>query len=83
MYFHPLQEDIGGMSEEEINKRVRDLTKKLGTARRLKNSDMIAQLNKALFTYQDELKRRRLKQIQDENKKARGEPDIGELINIE
>jgi hypothetical protein len=83
MYFHPLQEDIGGMSEEEINKRVRDLTKKLGTARRLKNPDMIAQLNKALFTYQDELKRRRLKQIQDENKKARGEPDIGELINIE
>lgn len=84
MYFHPLQEEIGNMPEEEISKRIRELTKKLSTARRwLRNPEMIAQLQNALISYQDEQRRRRLKTWQDEYKKARNEPDMGELINIE
>lgn len=84
MYFHPLQEEIGNLPEEEISKRIRELTKKLATARRwLRNPEMIAQLQNALMSYQDEQRRRRLKNWQDEYKKARGEPDMGELINIE
>jgi len=84
MYFHPLQEEIGNMPEAEISKRIRELTKKLATARRwLRNPEMIAQLQHALMSYQDEMRRRRLKNWQDEYKKARGEPDMGDLINIE
>ena len=84
MYFHPLQEEIGNLPEEEISKRIRELTKKLTTARRwLRNPEMIAQLQNALVSYQDEQRRRRLKNWQDEYKKARNEPDMGELINIE
>jgi len=84
MYFHPLQEEIGNLPEEEISKRIRELTKKLTTARRwLRNPEMIAQLQNALLSYQDEQRRRRLKNWQDEYKKARNEPDMGELINIE
>jgi ribosomal protein L29 len=84
MYFHPLQEELGNMPEEELGKRIRELTKKLATARRwLRNPEMIAQLQNALMSYQDEQRRRRLKTWQDEYKKARGEPDMGELINIE
>ena len=84
MYFHPLQEEIGNMSEEAISKRIRELTRKLATARRwMRNSEMLAQLQNALISYQDEQRRRRLKNWQDEYKKARGEPDMGELINIE
>jgi len=84
MYFHPLQEEIGNLPEEEISKRIRELTKKLTTARRwLRNPEMIAQLQNALMSYQDEQRRRRLKTWQDEYKKARNEPDMGELINIE
>jgi len=84
MYFHPLQEEIGNLPEEEISKRIRELTKKLTTARRwLRNPEMIAQLQNALMSYQDEQRRRRLKNWQDEYKKARNEPDMGELINIE
>jgi len=72
------------MPEAEIGKRIRELTKKLATARRwLRNPEMIAQLQNALLSYQDEQRRRRLKNWQDEYKKARGEPDMGELINIE
>jgi hypothetical protein len=84
MYFHPLQEEIGNLPEEEISKRIRELTKKLATAKRwLRNPEMIAQLQNALMSYQDEQRRRRLKTWQDEYKKARNEPDMGELINIE
>ena len=84
MYFHPLQEEIGNMPEAEISKRIRELTKKLATAKRwLRNPEMIAQLQNALLSYQDEMRRRRLKNWQDEYKKARGEPDMGDLINIE
>ena len=72
------------MPEAEISKRIRELTKKLATAKRwLRNPEMIAQLQHALMSYQDEMRRRRLKNWQDEYKKARGEPDMGELINIE
>lgn len=84
MYFHPLQEEIGNMPEADISKRIRELTKKLATARRwLRNPEMIVQLQNALISYQDELRRRRLKNWQDEYKKARGEPDMGDLIKIE
>ena len=84
MYFHPLQEELGNMSEADLGKRVRELTKKLATAKRwLRNPEMIAQLQHALISYQDEQRRRRLKQWQDEYKKSRNEPDMGELINIE
>ncbi len=72
------------MPEAEIGKRIRELTKKLATAKRwLRNPEMIAQLQNALMSYQDEMRRRRLKNWQDEYKKVRGEPDMGDLINIE
>ena len=83
-YFHPLQEEIGLLSEEDIAKRIRELTKKMGTARRwMRNPEMLNQLQMALSTYQTELRNRRIKTWQDEYKKSRGEPELGELINIE
>jgi hypothetical protein len=84
MYFHPLQEEIGNLPEEAISKRIRELTKKIAAAKRwMRNPELLAQLQNALLSYQDEQRRRRLKNWQDEYKKARGEPDMGDLINIE
>lgn len=84
MYFHPLQEEIGNLSEEEISKRVQELTKKIASARRFsRNPDLVSQLQMALNSYQTELRNRRLKNWVDNFKKARGEPDLGELINVE
>lgn len=84
MYFHPLQEEIGNLSEEEISKRVQELTKKMASARRFsRNPDLVGQLQMALNSYQTELRNRRLKTWVDNFKKARGEPDLGELINVE
>ena len=83
MYFHPLQEEIGNLSDEDISKRIKDLTRKVAVARRGRNPDILAQLTKALMTYQDAIRQRRLEQWHKDVKKARNEPDLGDLINID
>lgn len=84
MYFHPLQEEIAKLSDEDLSNRIRELTKKFNSAKRFsRNPDTQMQLQKALQTYQTELKTRRLKGMQDAVKKARGEPELGDLINID
>ncbi len=69
MYFHPLQEEINNLSDEDISKRIKDLTRKVAVARRGRNPDMLAQLQKALFTYQDAIRQRRLEQWHKDIKK--------------
>ena len=44
---------------------------------------MLQKLQHALATYQDAIRQRRLEQWHKDFKKARGEPDLGDLINIE
>ena len=84
MYFHPLQEEIGNMSEEDISKRIKELSKKVNTARRFgRNPDMLAQLQLALNTYRNASRERRLEEWHKNNKKLRGEPDLGDLVNID
>ena len=84
MYFHPLQEEIGNMSEEDISKRIKELSKKVNTARRFgRNPDMLAQLQLALNTYRNAIRERRLEEWHKNNKKLRGEPDLVDLVNID
>tara|TARA_B100000965_G_C19452988_1_gene696144 strand:+ start:421 stop:675 length:255 start_codon:yes stop_codon:yes gene_type:complete len=84
MYFHPLQEEIANMSEEDISKRIKELSRKVNTAKRFgRNPDMLAQLQQALLTYQNAVRERRLEEWHKRNKKLRNEPDHGDLINIE
>lgn len=83
MYFHPLQEEITNLSDEDISKRIKELSRKVAVARRGRNPDMLAQLTKALMTYQDAIRQRRLEQWHKDVKKARNEPDLGDLINID
>jgi len=83
MYFHPLQEEIGNLSEQDISKRIKELSRKVAIARRGRNPDMLQKLQHALGTYQDAIRQRRVEQWHKDFKKARGEPDLGDLINIE
>ena len=83
MYFHPLQEEISQLSDEEISKRIKDLSRKLGVARRTGKRELLVQVQNALQSYQMAIRERRLEEWHKNNKKARGEPDLGELINIE
>jgi len=84
MYFHPLQEDISKLSEADLAKRIKELTTKVNTARRFgRNPDILQKLQHALGTYQNEIRNRRIEQWHKNHKKARGEPDLGDLVNIE
>ena len=84
MYFHPLQEELGNLSDEDISKRIQELTKKKTSALRFsRNPSLVAQIDGALQSYRTELRNRRVKNWQDNFKKAKGEPDLGELVNIE
>jgi hypothetical protein len=83
MYFHPLQEEIGNLPDEDISKRIKELSRKVAIARRGRNPEILQKLQHALGTYQDAIRQRRLEQWHKDYKKARGEPDLGDLINIE
>ena len=84
MYFHPMQEDISKLSDEDISKRIKELSRKVGTARRFgRNPNLLAELQKVLLTYQDAIRQRRIEEWHKNHKKLRGEPDMGDLINIE
>ena len=83
MYFHPLQEEIGNLPDEDISKRIKELSRKVAIARRGRNPELLANLHHALATYHDAIRQRRLEQWHKDFKKARGEPDLGDLINIE
>ena len=83
MYFHPLQEEIGNMSEEEISKRIKELTRKVAIARRGRNPELLANLQHALATYRDAIRQRRVEEWHKNNKKLRNEPDLGDLVNID
>ena len=83
MYFHPLQEEIGNLPDADISKRIKELSRKVAIAKRGRNPEMLEKLQHALATYQDAIRQRRLEQWHKEHKKTTGEPDIGDLINIE
>ena len=83
MYFHPLQEEIGNMSEEDISKRIKELSRKVAIARRGRNPELIQNLQMALRTYQDAVRQKRIEEWHKNNKKLRNEPDLGDLVNID
>ena len=83
MYFHPLQEEIGNMSDEDISKRIKELTRKVAIARRGRNPELLANLQNILATYRNAIRERRIEEWHKNNKKLRNEPDIGDLINID
>ena len=62
MYFHPLQEEIGNMSEEDISKRIKELNRKVAIARRGRNPELLANLQLALNTYRDAIRQRRIEE---------------------
>ena len=83
MYFHPLQEEIGNISDEDISKRIKELSRKVAIARRGRNPELLANLQQALLTYQNAIRQRRIESWHENRKKLRNEPDLGDLINME
>jgi hypothetical protein len=52
---HPLINDVGNLTEEELHQKVNELTKKYMTAQRLGNASLCNQIGMALETYRNKL----------------------------
>lgn len=76
---HPLIHDIDGLSVEELQTRISDLTKKLSWATRSNNGHLANQIRMALETFQN-----RYQQKMDEiyTKSTKGSQDYSDRIDI-
>ena len=55
---HPLQEDVTVLKDQELDDKIRDLSKKLLMASRFPNQSVLQQIQMMLTTYKQEQSRR-------------------------
>ena len=75
---HPLINDIDGLTIEELQTKVTDLTKKYAWAVR-NNAHLASQIAMALETYQNKLRQRQTEQYEAA---AKSSQDYSDRINI-
>lgn len=64
---HPLINDVGNLTEEELQNKVSELTKKYMTAQRMGNAHLCQQISMALETYRNKLQEKyRMKKSDDD-----------------
>jgi hypothetical protein len=56
--FHPLAPDLSKMSLDELNQKHSDLVKRISSAYRMGSADMVSQLQMLMNDYQEEIRRR-------------------------
>ena len=62
---HPLTPDLTALNDEELHKRVSDLTTKLTQSYRFANYDLAGQIHMILEDYQGELTRRQQRALDE------------------
>lgn len=76
---HPLIHDIDGLSVEELQSRISDLTKKLSWATRAGNGQLAGQIRMALETFQNKYRQRMDEIYAKSNQKGQ---DFSDRIDI-
>ena len=77
---HPLTPDLNSLSDEELAKKVQDLSRRMNQAWSSGNGELLQQVQMMLEDYQEELNRRQRKMIEDLSKKAG--KDFDDIIDI-
>ena len=82
---HPLQEDVTLLKDDELEEKVRDLSKKYLLASRYSNQSVLGQMQMLLTTYKEEQTKRLRKQYQETISQAKEEveTDLNELVNVD
>jgi len=82
---HPLQEDVTLLKDDELEEKIRDLSKKYLLASRYSNQSVLGQMQMLLTTYKEEQTRRLRKQYQETISQAKEEveTDLNELVNVD
>lgn len=77
---HPLVSDLSGLSDEELNRKYNDLTKKYNQAYRFGPSGVLPQIQMILENYRAEMDRRNRKFMEEMDKKN---DDFKGIIDIQ
>lgn len=76
---HPLIGDLSQLSNDELNNKLSELSKRLNQAYRLGQSDAVQQIQLFLYSYQSELQRRNEKMMQELADKT---PEFKNIVDV-
>lgn len=76
--FHPLQSDLTALSDNEVEEKLRDLTKKWGAAQRMGSYELLTQLSTFVTIYREEMSKRYMNKY-----KGQLDNDLDSLINVD
>jgi hypothetical protein len=81
---HPLGNDLSKLSEDELNKKFGELSKRFTSAYRFGPQQIIPQLQMLMQDYQEEMRRRQAKQMQEMMEKMDKDKNGGKgIIDIQ
>jgi hypothetical protein len=76
--FHPLEEDLSKLKDNEVEEKLQELTRKYFQAARMGKPEMLTQLNTFVIIYKEELSKRLLAKTQ-----GTYDTDLNQLINVD
>jgi hypothetical protein len=75
--FHPLENDLSVLKDNEVEQKLVELNKKYYAAARMGSKDLLTQLSTFITIYREELSRRYA------IKSQQNDGDLGQLINVD
>lgn len=75
--FHPFEENLSDLKDQDLQDRITDLNRKYFTAARLGKKEMLTQIETFVTIYKDEVRKRALTQ-----KLQQDDDDLDQLINV-
>ena len=76
--FHPLQQDLSGLTDSEIESKLQELSKKYFAAQRMGSIDLLTQVSTFVNIYRNELSKRYMTK-----NKGDLDRDLDQLINVD
>jgi hypothetical protein len=75
--FHPLEADLSGLKDNEVEQKLVELNKKYYAAARMGSKDLLTQLSTFITIYRDELSNRYARKLKSDDN------DLDQLINVD
>ena len=75
--FHPLENDLSTLKDQDVENKLIELNKKYHAAARLGSRDLLTQLSTFITIYRQELAKRHAEKMKSTDS------DLGQLINVD
>lgn len=76
--FHPLEEDLSQLKDNEVEEKLQELSRKYFTAQRLGKPELLTQIETFVIIYKQEMSKRLLAKTQ-----GTYDTDLNQLINVD